>query len=159
GPLITVGAFLVQASYLDQSALLYSLAPGLLAAAVIHVNNMRDMEGDTEAGKRTLAALLGMRWSRAWLLVLLLGAYGIILALGLPHGAPHLILVTLWTVPLLIIVCTGILRTDAAPGLNLIVYALLKLEVYFICLLVAALIISTYIGLFVKLPIPILPGK
>ncbi len=159
GPLITIGAFLVQAGYLDQSIILYSVAPGLLAACVIHVNNMRDIEGDSEAGKRTLASILGIGWSRAWFLVLLAGAYGIILALGLPHGAPHLILITFWTLPLLIMICTGILRTDTAPALNLIVRSLLKLEIYFIGLLTLALILSVYFGIFIKLPLHFLPGK
>lgn len=159
GPLITLGAFLVQAGYLDQSILLYSVAPGLLAAAVIHVNNMRDMEGDSEAGKRTLASILGIHWSRAWFLVLLAGAYIVILALGIPHNTPHLILVTFWTLPLLLAVCTGVLRTDTAPALNLVVRGLLRLETYFVCLMVVALIASVYIGMFIKLPLHFLPGK
>lgn len=159
GPLITAGAFLVQAGYLDQSILLYSVAPGLLAAAVIHVNNMRDMEGDSEAGKRTLASILGIHWSRAWFLVLLAGAYAVILVLGIPRGAPHMILITFWTIPLLLTICTGILRTDTAPALNLVMHAILRLESYFIGLMVLGLIASIYIGMFIQLPLHFLPGK
>jgi 1,4-dihydroxy-2-naphthoate polyprenyltransferase len=38
---------------------------GLLAAAVIVVNNTRDLASDRKAGKNTLAVRIGLGWSRA----------------------------------------------------------------------------------------------
>jgi 1,4-dihydroxy-2-naphthoate octaprenyltransferase len=150
GPLITLGAYMVQTESVARNVLIYSIPLGLLAAAVIHVNNMRDLESDAQANKRTIAALLGVNWSRAWFLALLLAAYVIILALGIPRGTPHLLLITLWTLPNLVVVITGILRTDASSGFHLVMQEQLKLATAFALLLIVALLVT---ALFPLLPI------
>ena len=147
GPLLTISAFLVQGEQLNRTVFLYSLSPGLLAAASIYLNNMRDAEGDAQAGKSTVAALLDMRVSRAIYLLLLLGAYVPILVLGLPHGAPHLILITLWTLPGLVVLISGVMRTDSPASLHVHMQKTLALEALFTVLLMAALIVTTYVGL------------
>jgi 1,4-dihydroxy-2-naphthoate octaprenyltransferase len=131
GPLLTLGAYLLQTGHVDRAPLLYGLPLGLLAAATIHVNNMRDVESDAHAGKHTIASILCV--------VLLLGTYAIIAALGIPHGTPHLILITLWTLPLLLIAISGVLRTDTPAGLQLVMRQVLKLETIFAILLIVAL--------------------
>jgi 1,4-dihydroxy-2-naphthoate octaprenyltransferase len=55
----------VQAHALDPLPLLASVPVGLLAAALLVVNNLRDIPTDTRAGKRTLAVKLGERFTRA----------------------------------------------------------------------------------------------
>src|SRR5436190_36829 len=85
GPLITLGAYLTQASGFTNisvlvSVLLYSFPLGFLVAAVIHVNNMRDVESDLQAGKWTLASIIGLGLSRALYILLTLGAFAIIAA-------------------------------------------------------------------------------
>jgi 1,4-dihydroxy-2-naphthoate octaprenyltransferase len=162
GPLITSGAYLVQAgghtnnsSFL--SVLLYSIPLGLLATAFIHVNNMRDVESDLQAEKRTLAGILGFRLSRALYLLLLLGAYAIITALGLPHGAPHLVLITWWTLPTLLVVITGVFRTEFPSSLHIAMQETLKLSTYFALLLIIALIVSALIPVLPHIPTHLLP--
>lgn len=158
GPLITLGAYLVQSAGAWRPALLvYSLPLGLLAAAVVHVNNMRDAEGDTHAGKRTVAALLDLQWSRILLLALLLVAYGILVVVAIPRGAPHFLLITLWTLPLLVVLVSGALRTDSLAGLHLVMNQLIKLETYFVLLLSAGLIVTTLLPLLPHIPGHILP--
>ncbi len=156
GPLLTISAFLVQGEQLNRTVFLYSLSPGLLAAACIYLNNMRDAEGDAQAGKSTLAALLNLRLSRVIYLLLLLGAYVPILVLGLPHGAPHLILITFWTLPGLAVLISGVMRTDSPASLHLHMRKTLALEALFTLLLMVALIVTTYMGL-VHLPTFTLP--
>ena len=150
GPCLTLGAYLVQDGGVINQALLihvllYSLPLGLLAAAIVHVNNMRDVESDAQANKRTLASLLGLRLSRALYVLLLIGAYAIIVALGIPRGAPHLILIALWTLPLLVVVITGVLRADMPPSLHLVLYTTLSLYRYFALLLIAALLVTAIV--------------
>ena len=163
GPFLTVGAYLVQNGGLINRAslintLLYSLPLGLLAAAIVHVNNMRDVESDAQADKRTLASLLGLRLSRTLYILLLLGAYAVIVALGIPHGAPHLILIAFWTLPLLVIALTGVLRADMPPSLHLVLHETLKLQRYFALLLIAALLITAIVlSVLPHLPSRLLP--
>lgn len=157
GPFITLGAYLVQGGRLPSTAFIYSLPLGLLAAAVIHMNNMRDSEGDLQVGKKTIAALIGLQWSRVWGVVLLLGAFAIITALGLPHNAPHLILITLWTLPTLVIIVSGLLRTDTPAGFHLVMRETLKMETYFTLLLLVALIVLAIWPVLPHLPAHLLP--
>lgn len=158
GPMITLGAYMVQTGgYASFSTFIYSLPLGLLAVAVVHVNNMRDAEGDAQAGKRTIATLFGLQWSRAFLVILLVCTYGFVTFLALPHGAPHFLLLTLWTLPLLVIIVTGALRTDTPAGLHLVMRQLLRLEIYVALLLVAALIITAIIPVLPHIPSHLLP--
>jgi 1,4-dihydroxy-2-naphthoate octaprenyltransferase len=158
GPLITLGAYMVQAGgNISPLALVYSLSLGLLAAAVIHVNNMRDLEGDEVVEKRTIAGMIGLQWSRAWFMVLLLGAFAVIVAMGLPHGAPHLLLITLWTLPLLVVIITGILRSNTPAGLHVVMHQTLRLEIYFTILLMAALIVMAVLPVLPRIPLHLLP--
>ncbi|HVB22160.1 MAG TPA: 1,4-dihydroxy-2-naphthoate octaprenyltransferase [Ktedonobacteraceae bacterium] len=151
GPLITFGTYLVQMNQTNApsrpqliSVLLYSIALGLFATAIMHVNNMRDAESDEQAKKHTLATLLGIRLSRALFFLLVLGAYIIVIALGIPRNTPHLTLITLWTLPLLLVTLTGMLRADLPASLHLVMRQALKLETYFTLWLIVALIISAF---------------
>jgi 1,4-dihydroxy-2-naphthoate polyprenyltransferase len=154
GPLITLGAYMVQTGgTLSRTAFIYSIPLGLLAATIIHVNNMRDMEGDAQAGKHTIATILGLQWSKAWFMVLLLGAYVVVTVLGISHAAPHWLLITLWTLPTLIIIVTGVLRTDTPVGFHQAMRQLLKLETFFGLLLIVAFFLSAIVALLPHVPV------
>jgi 1,4-dihydroxy-2-naphthoate polyprenyltransferase len=152
GPLIVLGAYIVQTGHIDRIALLYSIPLGLLATAVIHLNNMRDVESDLQAKKHTLASLWGLRMNRAFYVVLLLGVYATIIALAVPRHAPHLVLITLWTLPTAIVAVTGVIRTDASADLHLAMRQTLKVEMYFTLWLVVALFVSALWPLLPRLP-------
>jgi 1,4-dihydroxy-2-naphthoate octaprenyltransferase len=59
GVIAVVGAVYVQTMHWDAEALLLSCMPGLFAANILGVNNIRDIETDAVAGKRTMAVRLG----------------------------------------------------------------------------------------------------
>ena len=64
--LVAVGAtYFVQAGRLTLDALLAAVPVGLLAANILVVNNYRDVETDTVAGKRTLVVRFGRGAARA----------------------------------------------------------------------------------------------
>ncbi len=159
GPFITLGAYLVmiQTGHIDRSVFVYSIPLGLLAMAAIHANNMRDIEGDAHAGRSTLASILGMRWSRFLFITLLLVAYLIIAALAIPRGAPHILLLIWWTLPILAVVITGVARSATPVGLHLVMRQTLKLETYFALLLVVALAVSALLSVLPHLPTHLLP--
>ncbi|MBU6329944.1 MAG: 1,4-dihydroxy-2-naphthoate polyprenyltransferase [Acidobacteria bacterium] len=59
GVVATTGSAFVQIERITPLTLLVSIPVGLLATALLVVNNLRDIPGDTVAGKRTLAVRLG----------------------------------------------------------------------------------------------------
>lgn len=61
GLVATLGTTWVQAFELPESAWLGAIAAGLFSCAVLLANNLRDIDQDREAGKRTLTVLIGKR--------------------------------------------------------------------------------------------------
>jgi 1,4-dihydroxy-2-naphthoate octaprenyltransferase len=66
GLVATVGTTFVQALSVPQEAWFGGVAAGLLACAVLLANNLRDIDQDRTAGKRTLTVLIGRRATQ-WL--------------------------------------------------------------------------------------------
>ncbi len=157
GPMLTLGAYMVQTGHLDRIAFVCGLSLGFLTAAFIHLNNMRDVESDAQAGKHTLASSLDLRINRALYLILLLGAYAPVIALGLPRHAPHLVLLVLWTLPGLVVAVTTVLRTASPASLHLAMYQTLKIEIFFTLLLIVAFVVMAFIPLLPPLPSLTLP--
>jgi 1,4-dihydroxy-2-naphthoate octaprenyltransferase len=157
GPLLTLGSYMVQTGHLDRIVYIYSISLGILATAFIHLNNMRDTASDAPAGKLTLASLLGLRLSRTLYVVLVLGAYAPIVALGLPRHAPHLLLIVLWTLPTLVIAITTVLRTTSPASLHKAMLESLRLEIFFTILLIVALVVTAVLPILPHLPSIALP--
>lgn len=80
GPLLVLGAYLVQRQDFAFTPLLFSLPLGLFIDAILHANNMRDVAADARAGARTLAHVLGPAGSQWALYVMLLTPYLFVLA-------------------------------------------------------------------------------
>lgn len=70
GLVATVGSTYVQTETVSGLSLLVSVPVGLLAVALLVINNLRDIEGDTVSGKRTLAVIAGDGATRKAFLVL-----------------------------------------------------------------------------------------
>ena len=65
GVVAVAGSYYAQVEQLDWEALVLAVPVGLLASAILVVNNVRDLETDRRAGKRTLAVRLGRDGARA----------------------------------------------------------------------------------------------
>jgi len=70
-----LGSYYVQALDFSRDALSTACAIGLLAAAVLLVNNYRDLECDRKANKLTLSHYLGRQRSRQFYAILLLAPF------------------------------------------------------------------------------------
>ena len=77
GVVAVAGTAYVQMKTLTWLGLAASVPAGLLACALLMVNNLRDIGTDTVAGKRTLAVMLGDARSRAGYVLTLLVPFGI----------------------------------------------------------------------------------
>lgn len=90
GPVAVGGTYYVQARAWSGASLLAGVGPGLLAVAILVVNNLRDIEGDAKAGKRTLAVRLGRRFARLEYAACVFAAtVAVPLALWLAGGCAH----------------------------------------------------------------------
>jgi len=83
GVVATVGTAFVQAESVPAIAWLASIPVGLLAVALLITNNLRDIAGDTQAGKRTLAVRMGDARTRQSYVAILLLAFATVAATGI----------------------------------------------------------------------------
>ena len=71
GLVATIGTTFVQVGFIEFNAVLGGMASGLFASAVLMVNNIRDIETDKLASKKTLAVLLGKKAATGLFLVMI----------------------------------------------------------------------------------------
>ncbi len=91
---------------------------GCLAAAVLTVNNIRDLDTDQRAGKRTLPVRLGRRGACLYYGLLLALPYAVVLGLVLRDELPALAAVPLLTLPLAIRLFGIVRGSEDGPVLN-----------------------------------------
>ena len=65
------GTYFLHTGHVDATLFLPALGCGLLAVAVLNINNMRDIENDSQCGKRTMAVRLGQRKAKQYHFILL----------------------------------------------------------------------------------------
>ncbi|MDZ8171747.1 1,4-dihydroxy-2-naphthoate polyprenyltransferase [Microbacterium xanthum] len=105
GLVATLGTTWVQAFSLPQEAWFGAVAAGLLACAVLLANNLRDIDQDRVAGKRTLTVRIGRRWTQVLFTVFVLVPFAIAAFLALFYPIAWLTLMALLAgIPAIIIV-------------------------------------------------------
>ncbi|HEY9563572.1 MAG TPA: 1,4-dihydroxy-2-naphthoate polyprenyltransferase, partial [Nocardioides sp.] len=83
GLVAVIGTAYVQTETFDLPALYAGIAIGVLACAILVTNNLRDIAGDREVGKRTLAVKLGDERTRAFFALLIAAAAIAVLGVAL----------------------------------------------------------------------------
>ncbi len=68
------GTYFLHTGHVDTTLFLPALGCGLLAVAVLNINNMRDIDNDRACGKRTVAVRLGQHKAKQYHFILLGGA-------------------------------------------------------------------------------------
>ncbi len=89
-----------------------------LSTCILVVNNIRDRETDQETGKRTLAVILGYRWSRVEFVVLAVLSYAAPPVLWLAFDYPVAVLAPYVTLPLAASVTHTVLTETDGTALN-----------------------------------------
>lgn len=117
GIVAVVGSYYVQTEELRGLAFSLAVPVGLLAAAILMVNNIRDLETDRRAGKRTLAVRLGRRRARRLFAATVYGAFVWTAVVSILAGKPALLLMWLSFGLAPKLVRTVATRTDG-PSLN-----------------------------------------
>jgi 1,4-dihydroxy-2-naphthoate octaprenyltransferase len=111
GLVATVGTTFIQVGFIEFNALLGGIASGLFASAVLMVNNIRDIETDALASKKTLAVRFGKKPAIAIFLLMIWSPFLILVFFSLLYPATMLGFVAL----LLVAPATVIVTTAKTP--------------------------------------------
>jgi 1,4-dihydroxy-2-naphthoate polyprenyltransferase len=84
GIVAVAGSYFVQTEELRWEAFALAVPVGLLAAAILVVNNIRDIDTDRRAGKRTLAVKLGRQRARRLFGAMVVSSFAVPVALVAP---------------------------------------------------------------------------
>ncbi len=139
GLIATVGSSYVQIDGIDDVAVAAAVPVGLLATAILVVNNLRDRATDRAAGKMTLAVRLGESRTRALVVALVAGAFLSCLSLVWLGPDPHDGIVPLAAALPAAVVVRGVVSARAPEGLVASVGALGKVHLLFGLLVAGAL--------------------
>lgn len=134
GPVAVAGTYYVQSFELNMAVILAGFAPGLISAAILTVNNYRDIEEDQRAHKRTLAVRFGRTFAQAeYLWAMLLATLMPVIIYGLIMDHPGILLATFTSIlaikPMQVMLTThqglALNQTLATTGKLLLVYSIL----------------------------------
>jgi 1,4-dihydroxy-2-naphthoate octaprenyltransferase len=141
GVVATVGSAYVQSAHITGLAVGSAVPVGFLATALLVVNNLRDIPGDTRSGKRTLAVRIGDRRTRVLYVALLVGAVAAVPLVsgfgGRPGGALALIAIPFAQRPV-----TAVLSGAGGPALVPVLGATGRVQLIFGVLFAAGIAVS-----------------
>lgn len=118
GPVAVGGTYYVQALTLPPEVIAVGAGPGLLSVAILLVNNTRDVEGDREAGKKTLVVRLGRSVGVGLYAACLKGALVLPVILYLWTGTHPWALLTLLLLPVAVQATRTLATTTDGAALN-----------------------------------------
>jgi 1,4-dihydroxy-2-naphthoate octaprenyltransferase len=146
GPVIVVGAYYVQTQAWAWEPFVASVPVGLLVAAILHANNIRDIEGDRRNHKWTLAALAGRPLADYEYVALMLGGYAVIVAMTIAGAAPWPVLVTLLSLPLALRLIRFERMQQEPRGLNVVLAQTAGMHMLFGALLAFGFAVAVWTG-------------
>lgn len=118
GVVAVVGSYYVQAQELPWEAFALSVPVGLLASAILVVNNVRDADTDRRAGKRTLAVRLGRARARKLFDAMIVVSYLTVIAIPLAGGLSWWVALPLLSLPLVPSLWKTVAERTDGPSLN-----------------------------------------
>lgn len=139
GLLAVAGSHWLQAGRYSPAAFVVGAAVGLPAAAVLLVNNLRDLDSDIRAGRRTLAAVLGDAGARRAYAALMLLPYAGLPFLAQPGRAGAWL--ALLALPASIALAWRLHGGMAGPALNLVLARTAQCALGFAALLALGVLI------------------
>jgi 1,4-dihydroxy-2-naphthoate polyprenyltransferase len=142
GIVAVAGSFFVQTRHLNWEAFALAVPVGLLAAAILVVNNFRDVDTDGRAGKRTLAVRLGRDRTRNVFAVIIYGAYLLAPVTWLFDSLKAWVLLPWLTLPLAAPLVRAVRNRTDGPSLNQALAHTGMLQLAFCMLLSAGLLLS-----------------
>jgi 1,4-dihydroxy-2-naphthoate octaprenyltransferase len=142
GIVAVTGSYFVQRRTLPWEAFVLAVPVGLLIAAILVVNNIRDIDTDRRAGKFTLAVRLGRERTRVVFVAMVVAAFATTWVPWLAGSLSPWLLVTLAAAPLAASVAHVVRTRSDGPSLNRALAASARLALLFCVLLCAGILAS-----------------
>src|SRR5687767_4765578 len=117
GLVAVVGSYYVQTEEFTRLVFELAVPVGLLSASILMVNNIRDIDTDRRAGKRTMAVRLGRGRAIAVFIPTLWLAFGWVAGIAIGHGEAWIAL-PLLTIPLAVPIQRTVEGRTDGPALN-----------------------------------------
>jgi 1,4-dihydroxy-2-naphthoate polyprenyltransferase len=142
GIVAVTGSYYVQTEELTWEAFALAVPVGLLAAAILVVNNVRDVDTDRRAGKRTLAVKFGRERARVLFMAMLVLAFAAPLVVAAAGGLSWWLALTALAWPLAVPLARTVRTRTDGPALNAALAATGRLLAVFSLLLATGILIS-----------------
>jgi 1,4-dihydroxy-2-naphthoate polyprenyltransferase len=142
GIVAVAGSYFVQVKHLNWEAFALAVPVGLLASAILVVNNTRDIDTDRRAGKKTLAVRLGRERTRSLYAAMVYGAYLLTPVTWIFGPLMAWVLLPLLTLPAAAPVVRTVRNRAGGPSLNQALAQTGMLQLAFCMLLAAGLLLS-----------------
>jgi 1,4-dihydroxy-2-naphthoate polyprenyltransferase len=140
GLVAVCGSYYVQVQQLPWVAFVASVPVGLIAAAILIVNNVRDLDTDRRAGKRTLAVRMGRPRTRDFYVVVLAIAY--LALIPLAFGLSAWVALAVVSLPLAAKLVKTVRTHTDGPALNGALAGTGQLQLVYCVLLSAGILLS-----------------
>jgi 1,4-dihydroxy-2-naphthoate octaprenyltransferase len=142
GIVAVVGSFFVQVRHLDWEAFALAVPVGLIAAGILMVNNIRDIETDRRARKRTLAVRLGRARARGVFAITIYAAYVLLVITWVRGPLTPLVMLPWLTLPVGAEIVRVVRNRVDGPSLNRALAQTGLLQLAFCMLLSAGVLFS-----------------
>ncbi len=140
GLVAVAGSYYLQTYTLNWSALIVGTMIGMPAAAVLVVNNYRDLENDRSVGKHTLAVRIGRRATKVEYGVLMLTPFALLVLIINDAAYDWWLILPMLALPWAIALTARFRKEVPGPGLNQLLAATAQFQFAFGILLCLALL-------------------
>jgi 1,4-dihydroxy-2-naphthoate octaprenyltransferase len=141
GLVATCGTVYVEALRVMPLAVLAGCGMGFLATAILVLNNLRDIETDTEAGKRTLATRIGRDRTLVVLLVIVCAAFAMPILMLVQGLAGVTVMLVHFAIPIAAVPVRGAFAARGGPALVAALRRMAAAEVAYALLLTLGLLL------------------
>ena len=112
------GTFYLHSGYFDPWILLPASTIGMFSSSVLNINNLRDIESDSESGKRTLVVRLGVKAAKVYHGVLVSGAVLMSIVYTIVFYRSPVQLLFMITLPFLLLDVRNVMQNTVPVDLN-----------------------------------------
>ena len=140
GLVATCGTVYVETLHIAPLALLAGIGVGCLATAILVLNNLRDIETDAAAGKRTLATRIGRDRTLLLLLLLVCAAFSVPIVIFVTGLAGVTVMLVHFAIPIAAVPVRTAFASRSGPALVAALKRMAAAEIAYALLLTAGLL-------------------